>query len=146
MSAYVDSASREFAAIARSYVDASPKRPQPAHFLAFCDDPTNRPRAQELFNRWLAIALRALGRPGTKGDERAVALYERATRVTASAEILFNLSQAYGQAIRLQEQDATLARAQALSPDVVTALMIGLNVRYKLPAGTGIRFTGLPDA
>ncbi len=74
MTAYVDSASREFGAIARSYVEAAPRRPEPARFLEFCEEPTNRPRAQELFNRWLAIALRAFGRPGTKGDERAVAL------------------------------------------------------------------------
>ena len=28
----------------------------------------------------------------------------------------------------------------------ITALMIGINIRYKLPEGVGIRFTGLPDA
>jgi len=27
----------------------------------------------------------------------------------------------------------------------LTALMIGLNIRYKVPEGTGIRFTGLPE-
>jgi hypothetical protein len=27
----------------------------------------------------------------------------------------------------------------------ITALMIGINSRYKLPEGTGIRFTGLPE-
>lgn len=27
----------------------------------------------------------------------------------------------------------------------ITALLIGMNVRYKLPEGLGIRFTGLPD-
>jgi hypothetical protein len=30
--------------------------------------------------------------------------------------------------------------------EALTALMIGINIRYKLPAGTGIRFTGLPPA
>jgi NADPH-dependent F420 reductase len=30
--------------------------------------------------------------------------------------------------------------------EALTALMIGVNIRYKLPEGTGIRFTGLPDA
>jgi hypothetical protein len=29
--------------------------------------------------------------------------------------------------------------------EAITALMIGLNGRYKVPAGVGIRFTGLPD-
>jgi NADPH-dependent F420 reductase len=27
----------------------------------------------------------------------------------------------------------------------ITALMIGMNIRYKLPEGLGLRFTGLPD-
>jgi predicted dinucleotide-binding enzyme len=27
----------------------------------------------------------------------------------------------------------------------ITALLIGLNVRYKVPEGLGIRITGLPD-
>jgi len=27
----------------------------------------------------------------------------------------------------------------------MTALLIGMNIRYKLPDGLGIRFTGLPD-
>lgn len=27
----------------------------------------------------------------------------------------------------------------------MTALMIGINIRYKLPEGVGVRFTGLPD-
>jgi len=36
--------------------------------------------------------------------------------------------------------------ANARIVEQITALMIGLNIRYKLPEGTGIRFTGLPDA
>ena len=36
--------------------------------------------------------------------------------------------------------------ANARIVEAITALMIGLNLRYKLPAGVGIRFTGLPDA
>ncbi len=35
--------------------------------------------------------------------------------------------------------------ANARIVEAITALMIGLNVRYKVPAGVGIRFTGLPD-
>jgi hypothetical protein len=27
----------------------------------------------------------------------------------------------------------------------ITALLIGMNIRYKQPAGLGIRFTGLPE-
>jgi NADPH-dependent F420 reductase len=36
--------------------------------------------------------------------------------------------------------------ANARIVEALTALMIGLNIRYKLPEGTGIRFTGLPEA
>lgn len=30
--------------------------------------------------------------------------------------------------------------------EAITALLIGLNIRYKVPEGLGIRFTGLPEA
>jgi NADPH-dependent F420 reductase len=36
-----------------------------------------------------------------------------------------------------------LANARLVEP--LTALMIGINIRHKLPEGTGIRFTGLPE-
>lgn len=36
--------------------------------------------------------------------------------------------------------------ANARFVEGVTALLIGLNVRYKVPEGIGLRFTGLPDA
>jgi len=36
--------------------------------------------------------------------------------------------------------------ANARIVEEITALMIGLNIRYKLPEGTGIRFTGLDEA
>jgi predicted dinucleotide-binding enzyme len=29
--------------------------------------------------------------------------------------------------------------------EAITALLIGLNARYKVPDGIGIRFTGLPE-
>mgnify|MGYP005847135819 CR=1 FL=1 len=35
--------------------------------------------------------------------------------------------------------------ANARYVEALTALLIGLNARYKVPAGVGIRFTGLPD-
>jgi len=35
--------------------------------------------------------------------------------------------------------------ANARYVEGVTALLIGLNVRYKVPEGVGVRFTGLPD-
>jgi NADPH-dependent F420 reductase len=36
--------------------------------------------------------------------------------------------------------------ANARIVEEITALMIGLNIRYKLPEGTGIRFTGLSES
>ena len=36
--------------------------------------------------------------------------------------------------------------ANARIVEEITALLIGLNIRYKLPEGLGIRFTGLPEA
>jgi NADPH-dependent F420 reductase len=38
------------------------------------------------------------------------------------------------------------ALANARIVESLTALLIGLNVRHRVPAGVGIRFTGLPDA
>ena len=37
------------------------------------------------------------------------------------------------------------ALASARIVESLTALLIGINVRYEVPAGAGIRFTGLPD-
>jgi hypothetical protein len=43
-----------------------------ASMSAFCSEPSNRPRAQQAFDQWLALSLLAFGRPGTQGDRRAV--------------------------------------------------------------------------
>lgn len=76
LEAYADGISKEFAAIARTYLEHSQKFLKHRYpvFLEFCREEGNRPRAQELFNRWLAIALLSFGRPGTRNDARAVEL------------------------------------------------------------------------
>jgi hypothetical protein len=74
MRAYADSSAREFAAIARSYVEASEARPEPSRFQEFCAEPANRVIAQQHLNRWVEIALTSFGRPGTSGDRRALQL------------------------------------------------------------------------
>jgi hypothetical protein len=38
------------------------------------------------------------------------------------------------------------ALANARIAESITALLIGLNIRYRVSDGTGIRFTGLPDS
>ncbi len=74
MESYAESSAGEFAAIARSHVEAAARRPEPTRFIDFASDPTNRPQAQQFLNRWVEIAGAALGRPGTSADARAVAL------------------------------------------------------------------------
>lgn len=85
MESYVGCVVPEFAAIARAYVEAAPQRARPSRFEEFCADPENRPRAQELFQKWFAIALPAFGRPDTRGDERAVELGLRSRSSAAAA-------------------------------------------------------------
>ena len=57
-------------------------------FISFCADVAQRPHAQAIFGRWLALALRSLGRPGTQRDRRAVELGLR-TRANAEAISIF---------------------------------------------------------
>ncbi len=57
------------------------------------------------------------------GDvEGAITLYERALETDFSPEVLFNLSQAYGKAIRLLDQSYVLAEAQQLDADLISEL------------------------
>lgn len=74
--AYQDSSCVEFAAIARTRLAASRSLEQidDSAFVEYCQDPTNRPHAGQLVQRWLSITLLSLGRPGSLGDGRAVAL------------------------------------------------------------------------
>jgi 1,2-phenylacetyl-CoA epoxidase catalytic subunit len=76
LGSYVDSVSKEFAAIARTRLEEFQPRdlPDDAAFVEFCADAGNRPHAQQLFNRWLAITLLSLGRPNSAGDGRAIKL------------------------------------------------------------------------
>jgi Tfp pilus assembly protein PilF len=55
-------------------------------------------------------------------SSEAIELYLRAESKTASPVVLFNLSQAYGAAIRLDDQDRALERAQAGGQRVVAQL------------------------
>jgi tetratricopeptide (TPR) repeat protein len=64
----------------------------------------------------------ANSRFATGAADEALALYEQAARAHPSPLMLFNLAQAYGRAILLEEQDLALAQAQALDPRAVHAL------------------------
>jgi hypothetical protein len=83
---YLDSASKSLAAIARSLLgmDRTSTKMGEELFVDFCQEPGNRPAAQQMFNRWLTITLLALGRPGTPGDKRSVALKLRTKHVADS--------------------------------------------------------------
>jgi hypothetical protein len=59
---------------------------------------------------------------------------EARERVTALCELVPGLRGVDGGAL-----------ANARIVESLTALLIGLNVRHRVPAGVGIRFTGLPD-
>ena len=55
--------------------------------------------------------------------EEASELYERAAQMSPTPLLLFNLSQVYGRAIRLEEQDLALAEAQTFDAEAVRSLI-----------------------
>jgi len=76
MGAYLDSCEPRFAAIARTVVENKSRLVPEGDevFTLYCQEPVNRPHAQEMFDRWLGVALLAFGRPHSAGDRRAVEL------------------------------------------------------------------------
>ncbi len=88
MESYVDSSNKELAAIARSFLESRRGALEDPSFTEFCSEASNRPHAQQMFDRWFAIAVRSLGRPGTTGDQRAVDLEVRSA---TSAELIRRL-------------------------------------------------------
>ena len=88
LGAYVDCADKDFAAIARTRLEANRllEVPDDPTLLEFCADPTNRPHAQQFLNRWMGIALLALGRAGSARDLRAVELGLRARSMAEVGE------------------------------------------------------------
>lgn len=83
LDAYLDSAVVEFAGIARARRAElrALEAPDDPAFAEFCAEPTNRPLAQQLVNRWLSITLLSLGRPDSPGDARAIALKLRSKSI-----------------------------------------------------------------
>ncbi len=69
----------------------------------------------------------------------ATELYEQAIAGSDSPVLRFNLAQAYGRAIRFDEQELTLAEAQTLDPDV----LVGLNQRYNGQDGALVAYLPL---
>ena len=83
LQAYASSSCKDFAAAAQTRLDETraPVLPEDSVVIEYCRDPANRPHAQQMLNRWLGVTLLSLGRPGTPGDARAVALGLRSESV-----------------------------------------------------------------
>ena len=81
--AYTDSAYRDLAAVSITRLESMlvEDLPHDPIFVEYCTDRGNAAHAQQLFNRWLKLTLLALGRPSSRGDERAVALRLRSRPV-----------------------------------------------------------------
>lgn len=80
---YLGGISSDFASIARTLA-APPSgmvEGEEERFIAFAGEAGNRTQAQEYWTRWMVVALGAMGRPDTAGDERAVELHLRKKRV-----------------------------------------------------------------
>jgi tetratricopeptide (TPR) repeat protein len=95
-----------------------------------------RPGDSVLSNNAANVSL-ALG-----DSKRAIRLYNDAASALDSAVVYYNLSQAYGHAIQLDQQDRALSRAQAMDLDVVNELsdlhsLLGKTFVADLPTPVG---------
>lgn len=81
---YIGSVHRGFGAIAATLAEMghAMSRLEEDLFVAYCAEERHGPQAQQFWDRWLTISLLALGRPGSRGDARAVALGLRQVHVS----------------------------------------------------------------
>ena len=109
LAAYRGGACRELEALCLSRLESIPERTEPERsaFVEFCAEATNRPHAQQMFSRWLAISMVAMGRPGSKGDTRAVELGLRKTHVETIARSFLADLEPFRQRCRLAWPDAS---------------------------------------
>jgi hypothetical protein len=109
LAAYRGGACRELEALCLSRLESIPERSEPerSDFIEFCADPSNRPHAQQMFQRWLAISLVAMGRPGSKGDTRAVELGLRRTHVETIARSFLDELEPFRRRAHLAWPDAS---------------------------------------
>ncbi len=88
MQSFVESSYGPFAAIARKHVEAAAQRPEPTRFREYCEEPGNRPHAQELLDRWVLAARRAFGRSDSPHDAQALKLRLKNRRAAELDRIL----------------------------------------------------------
>ena len=106
MDSYVDCSNRQLAAIARSFIDGRRGDLEDPEFVEFCKDASNLPHAQQMFNRWFAIAVRSFGRPGTLGDGRAVELGLRSKTAGEMLELFLEEMNNFTARVKLRLPDA----------------------------------------
>jgi hypothetical protein len=114
MEGYVSSICAPFAEIARDnlvHERTATKRGQQL-FQAFAVGSGQHPHAQQMFNRWVVIALLALGRPGSKGDQRAVSLGLRNRSCAQATKIYLERLEPFMSACKLELPDLASAGVQ----------------------------------
>jgi tetratricopeptide (TPR) repeat protein len=84
--------------------------------------------------RSAALNLRGIASLAAGDLNSAIPAFERARTAQESAPVMFNLSQAYGRALRLSDQESAFQVASALDPDLVARLLSanGANVHTAL--------------
>jgi hypothetical protein len=93
MGSYESSSCPEFAAIALKHLERAVSRPEPTRFVAYCEEESHRPQAQQFFDRWSQVARGSFGRLGSKTSARAVELEIRKFSSTEMNERLTRLLQ-----------------------------------------------------
>jgi tetratricopeptide (TPR) repeat protein len=73
--------------------------------------------------RSAALNLRGIARLAEGNLTEAIPAFERARSASESAAVMFNLSQAYGRALRLNDQEPAFAAARRLDPTLVDRYM-----------------------
>ena len=108
MESYQDCSIEAFANIARRTLEHGRVATEAAVnlFELFCADATQLPHAQQMFSRWFSIAVRSLGRPGSQGDQRAVALGLRSRGCGESIRLYIERLQPFIEACNLKLPDA----------------------------------------
>ncbi|HPF14066.1 MAG: hypothetical protein H6830_08390 [Planctomycetes bacterium] len=85
---FQDCISKDFAALSKTVLHAPDNsQEEEARFQEFAQDSSNRVQAQKYWDRWLALGLLSLGRPGAKGDALAVST---GIRKVSSTEVVRN--------------------------------------------------------
>jgi len=110
---YQECVSKDFAALAKTVL-AAPDNSQEeeARFQAFALDASNRPQAQQYWDRWLVLGLLSLGRPGAQGDAKAVSSGVRTQSTTEIVRAFLAETETMREACGLERTDLTSTGVQ----------------------------------